>query len=173
MRRSELLHAIGDTLAANAPPPSATHTPTAPSATAPLSESAVTSNPPPTRKQQRLLLAEDNKVNQQIALAMLKQLNLDIRIATNGRQAVAAVSSERFDLVLMDCQMPEMDGFQATQQIRQQYPDLTLPIIALTANAMEGDRERCITAGMDDYLSKPFKKEQLLQVVSKWMNMAT
>ena len=119
------------------------------------------------------MLAEDNKVNQQIALAMLKTLNLDIRIATNGRQAVAAVSSERFDLVLMDCQMPEMDGFQATQQIRQQRPDLTLPIIALTANAMEGDRERCLAAGMDDYLSKPFKKEQLLQVVTKWMNMAT
>ncbi len=173
VRRSELLHAIGDTLAANAPPPSATVTPTAPSASAPLSESAVTSNPPPARKQQRLLLAEDNKVNQQIALAMLKTLNLDIRIATNGRQAVAAFSSERFDLVLMDCQMPEMDGFQATQQIRQQRPDLTLPIIALTANAMEGDRERCLAAGMDDYLSKPFKKEQLLQVVTKWMNMAT
>ncbi len=120
-----------------------------------------------------MLLAEDNLVNQQIVLAMLKPLNLAIRVAANGTQALAAICEERFDLVLMDCQMPEMDGFAASTQIRQRFPDLKLSIVALTANAMEGDRERCLAAGMDDYLTKPFKREQLLHVVAKWINVAT
>jgi CheY-like chemotaxis protein len=119
-----------------------------------------------------VLLAEDNLVNQQIALAMLKGLNLDIQVVDNGQLAVAAVGRERFDLVLMDCQMPVMDGFEATRQIRQQFPQQRLPIVAITANAMDGDRERCLAQGMDDYLSKPFKKEQLLTVVNKWLKTA-
>ena len=125
-----------------------------------------------TGKQYRLLLAEDNLVNQQIALAMLKPLNLVIQVAGNGTLAVAAVRDAHFDLVLMDCQMPELDGFAAARQIREQFPHRKLPIVALTANAMEGDRQRCIDAGMDDYLTKPFKREQLLQIVGKWMNIA-
>ena len=162
VRRDELLGAIGDVLGGNA---------ASLSATAP---SPITINPPSTMtgKQYRLLLAEDNQINQQIALAMLKPLNLDIQLADNGALAVAAVRDAHFDLVLMDCQMPELDGFQAARRIREQFPHRKLPIVALTANAMEGDRQRCIDAGMDDYLAKPFKQEQLLQIVGKWMNIA-
>ena len=169
VRRSELLKAISTVLSNDGTPLSAHSPVTAPPAVA---DTPTSSASPMPRKIYRLLLAEDNLINQQIAIAMLKPLMLDIQLVSNGAQAVASVQSADFDLVLMDCQMPELDGFQATRQIRQQYPDRILPIIALTANAMEGDRERCIEAGMDDYLAKPFRKEQLFQIVHKWMPMA-
>ena len=165
VRRGELLIAISDTLSGRLGLSTA-------AATAPTTNVATPGNNT-NHAQLRVLLAEDNLVNQQIVLAMLKPLNLAIRVAANGTQALAAICEERFDLVLMDCQMPEMDGFAASTQIRQRFPDLKLPIVALTANAMEGDRERCLAAGMDDYLTKPFKREQLLHVVAKWINVAT
>ena len=161
VRRVELLDAIALVLAGKA------H--------APVSVTAASTVVQPVSKEGRqysVLLADDNNVNQQIALAMLKSMNLDIHTAANGKLAVAAFEEHEFDLVLMDCQMPEMDGFEATKAIREKYPDLNLPIIALTANAMEGDRERCISSGMNDYLSKPFKKEQLQEVVSRWLKIA-
>ena len=117
----------------------------------------------------RVLLAEDNSVNQLITLAMLRPLNLTIETVISGTEAIAAISSATYDLVLMDCHMPEMDGFEATRLIRARYPQLDLPIVALTANAMDGDRERCLACGMNDYLSKPFKKEQLLTMISQWL----
>ena len=126
----------------------------------------------------RVLLAEDNAVNQEVALAMLKGLGCDVEVANNGREAVAAVYRTRFDLILMDCQMPEMDGFEATRILRDlEAAGATtaprIPIIAVTANAMEGDRERCIAAGMDDYLAKPFKKDQVWNLLTNWLKRAS
>ncbi|MGB7989327.1 MAG: response regulator [Candidatus Methylophosphatis roskildensis] len=121
----------------------------------------------------RVLLAEDNPVNQQVALLMLESLGVMAVLAGDGRQAVDAVARETFDAVLMDCQMPELDGFEATATIRNREYDAgkgyRLPIIALTANAIEGDRERCLAAGMDDYLSKPFSREQLAGTLARWI----
>jgi signal transduction histidine kinase/DNA-binding response OmpR family regulator len=111
-----------------------------------------------------ILLVEDNAVNQQVAQAMLTRIGCRVDTAFHGQAAIRALRDKTFDVVLMDCQMPEMDGFQATQEIRQLELDggrKHTPIIALTANAMTGDRERCLAAGMDDYLSKPFTFEQL------------
>ena len=119
----------------------------------------------------RVLLAEDNVVNQAVAVAMLKSFGCRVDVAKNGLEAVSSVEREPFDLVLIDRHMPEMDGFAATRAIReaeQARGTERLPIIALTANAMEGDRDRCLAAGMDDYLSKPFKHSQLREVVEAW-----
>ncbi len=122
-----------------------------------------------------LLLVEDNPVNQDVALTMLEFMGCQVETVYDGRQALRALARTTYDLVLMDCQMPEMDGFEATKVIRAQEaaaPSTTrsrLPIIALTANAMLEDRERCLAAGMDDYLSKPFSQEALRQVLSRWL----
>ena len=121
----------------------------------------------------RVLVAEDNPVNQAVAAAMLESLGVAHSLADNGRIALDRLLHEPFDLVLMDCQMPEMDGFEATAQIRaQQHTGVLrhrLPIVALTANAAEGDRERCLAAGMDDYLSKPFTRERLTTTLQRWL----
>jgi signal transduction histidine kinase/DNA-binding response OmpR family regulator/HPt (histidine-containing phosphotransfer) domain-containing protein len=125
----------------------------------------------------RLLLVEDTPVNREVALGMLDMLGHFVQAVENGRLAVEAVARERFDLVLMDCQMPEMDGFTATATIRQQEREAGghhhLPIIALTANAMEGDRTRCLAAGMDDYLAKPFTMAQLSELLTQWLTAQT
>jgi len=128
--------------------------------------------PPASRSGPRVLLAEDSAVNAEIARAVLKAAGCRVTAAVNGRLAVDAWRSQRFDLVLMDCQMPELDGFDATREIRaleQAGGGARVPIIALTANAMEGDRERCIAAGMDDYLSKPFKRAELHAALARWV----
>ena len=126
----------------------------------------------------RVLLVEDNRVNQEVAKAMLHTLGYAVDVRGDGRAGVEAALTGRYALVLMDCQMPEMDGFQATAAIRAiergteagGSPSRTgLPVIALTANAMDGDRERCLAAGMDDYLPKPFRKEQLDRMLKKWI----
>jgi TMAO reductase system sensor TorS len=119
----------------------------------------------------RVLLAEDNPVNRELAVAMLEAVDLEVVVAADGREALDAFAQGGFDLVLMDCQMPEMDGFAATRAIRGAEPPggTRLPIVALTANAMEGDRERCLACGMDDYLSKPFKPQQLYAVLAQWL----
>ena len=123
--------------------------------------------------QGRVLLTEDNPVNREVAMAILELVGCHVDRAENGREAVEAISRQHYDLVLMDCQMPVMDGFAATAAIRQQEASTGtgqhVPIIALTANAMEGDRERCLAAGMDDYLSKPFSQQRLLAMLQRWM----
>jgi hypothetical protein len=118
------------------------------------------------------LLAEDNLVNQEVARAMLQGIGVSMKIASNGQEAIDLLPLETFDLVLMDCQMPIMDGFEATASIRQREASLGLPampIIALTANAISGDREHCLAQGMDDYLSKPFSQAQLYEVLARWL----
>lgn len=120
----------------------------------------------------RVLLAEDNPVNQEVAGAMLQRIGVSMKIANNGQEAVDLLQEDRFDLVLMDCQMPIMDGFEATAAIRKREADLglpALPIIALTANAISGDREHCLAQGMSDYLSKPFAQEQLHELLARWL----
>jgi len=105
-----------------------------------------------------ILVAEDNAVNQTIIEAMLRQLGHRIRMVGTGRAALETLARESFDLVLMDCNMPEMDGLEATRQLRAGMAGARsthMPVIALTANAMDGDRERCLAAGMDDFLAKP------------------
>ena len=121
--------------------------------------------------QRVVLLAEDNPTNQEITRAMLTKLGVQLAIAKDGEQAVAMAAARNFDLILMDCQMPVMDGYRATELIRQRQPGgpRRLPIIALTANAMAGDRDKCLVAGMDDYLAKPFTLVQLEAMLTHWM----
>ncbi len=120
-----------------------------------------------------LLLVEDNPVNQKVAIAMLKKLGLtDVDLAVNGKEAVEMSAEKHYALVLMDCQMPVMSGYEASNLIRkreQTTKGIHLPIIAMTANAMEGDREKCLQAGMDDYISKPVKVESLQETLSHWI----
>ena len=115
-----------------------------------------------------ILLAEDNPVNQEVAKAMLARLGIQAVVAENGQEAVEMIFDQPFDIVLMDCQMPVMDGYEATKVIRQQL-GRQIPIIALTANVTESDRQRCLEAGMDDFLSKPYSIEQLQQKISRWL----
>jgi len=109
----------------------------------------------------RVLLAEDNAVNQKLALRLLQRMGLEASVVEDGRAAIAAVESGDFDVVLMDVQMPEVDGLEATRQIRSRWPDRRIRIVGLTANAMAGDREACLAAGMNDYVSKPIRPEEL------------
>jgi len=117
-----------------------------------------------------ILLAEDNLVNQKLAVAMLQRLGHTVVVAATGKDAVERWQHEPFDLVLMDVQMPEMDGFEATQEIRsrEKSTGARVSIIAMTANTMPGDRERCLRSGMDDYLGKPISKNELQKVVAKY-----
>jgi len=118
----------------------------------------------------RLLLVEDNPVNQRVALTMLKKLGFKADLAPGGHEAVAAIASKAYDLVFMDCQMPGMDGFEATRRIREgQMDSRRVPILAMTANAMQGDRERCIEAGMDDYIAKPVSLDDLRNALRRWL----
>ncbi len=119
----------------------------------------------------RLLLVEDNITNQQVALGMLKKLGLKAQAVANGQEALESLKTIPFDLVLMDCQMPVMDGYEATRRIRR-MGHTSLPIIAMTAHAMQGDRETCLQAGMNDYLPKPVTLEGLAAVLEKWLPAA-
>jgi two-component system, sensor histidine kinase and response regulator len=115
----------------------------------------------------RILMAEDNQINQRVGKLILQRAGFDIDLVGDGREALEAHKAQPYDLILMDCQMPTMDGFEASRQIRSL--DYHQPvIIAVTANALVGEREKCLDAGMDDYLSKPFQAEQLVAVVKKW-----
>jgi len=120
----------------------------------------------------RVLVVEDNTVNQLVAVRMLEKLGCRVDMAANGSEALAMTDSLPYDIVFMDCQMPVVDGYEATRKIRQREGrDRHLPIIAMTANAMEGDRERCLAAGMDDYISKPVVKPALVQALERFLPM--
>jgi CheY-like chemotaxis protein len=114
-----------------------------------------------------ILLAEDNPINQKLALTLLSQAGNQVVIANNGREAVELARQSNFDLVLMDMQMPEMGGIEATLLIREHESGARIPIIALTANAMQSDQQRCLEAGMDAYLSKPIQKAELFRLIAK------
>ena len=114
----------------------------------------------------RILLAEDNPMNQKLAVRLLEKLGYPTEVAGNGQEAVDAVRAGGFDIVLMDVQMPELDGLEATRRIRAQAPTPRPWIVAMTANAMEGDREACLAAGMDGYISKPIRPEALAEALS-------
>ena len=146
------------------------------------------------RSRDKILVADDHAINQQLIVLLLERLGYQSDIVSTGREAVQAIASESYSLVLMDCQMPEMDGFEATRVIRgtarekgegrsrklgEKHGDTSdilllpshskIPIVALTANAMPGDREKCLAAGMDDYLAKPIRPEELAQVLERWL----
>jgi CheY-like chemotaxis protein/HPt (histidine-containing phosphotransfer) domain-containing protein len=144
-----------------------------------MSTSSMVDGGPGRAFEARVLLAEDNCVNQEVAAAMLETLGCSVRVVGDGLEALAAATAERFDLLFMDCQMPEMDGFQATTAIRAHErarslsedsrgePGTRIPIVALTAHALAGDRERCLEADMDDFVTKPFSRRDLQEVLER------
>ncbi len=120
----------------------------------------------------QLLVVEDNQVNQEVARSILENQGCQVEVASNGVRALELLACRRFDAVLMDCQMPELDGYEITRKLRHRELHSgsdRLPVIAMTANAMQGDRERCLAAGMDDYLSKPFRPEELRHCLLRWL----
>jgi two-component system, sensor histidine kinase and response regulator len=155
MSRADLLEALGTVLAG--PPATGEGTP----------EVVTRHTIVESRPSLRVLLAEDNPVNQQVAVAMLVKRGHEVHVVSNGREAVAAAQERDYDVVLMDIQMPELDGFEATKAIRAMPKGETLRIIALTAHALSGERERCLANGMTDYLAKPFKGHELFAMVER------
>ena len=112
-----------------------------------------------------MLLVEDNEINQQVAREILQGAGLNVTVANNGQQGLDAAMQNHYDAILMDIQMPELDGYEATRRLRKE--GWTGPILALTAYAMRGDREKCLAAGCDEYLSKPFRQEELLATIAR------
>ena len=145
--------------------------PLAPLPTVDAPPSHAQASPGEDRGKARILLAEDNPVNQKLAMLMLKKGGYSVRIAADGEQAVEALQQEEFDLVLMDVQLPHMDGLVATRAIREREKAMGrhIPIIAMTAYAMEADREKCLEAGMDDHIAKPVRSSQLYRILQKWL----
>jgi CheY-like chemotaxis protein len=117
----------------------------------------------------RILLVEDNAINRMLSQRFLKNLNTEIEMVEDGREALNICSHKKFDLIFMDCQMPIMDGFQATRQIRRSPLNQSTPIIALTGLDSENERQACLQAGMNDFITKPFTQEQLQNAIIQWL----
>ena len=121
----------------------------------------------------RILVVEDNKVNQRVARGMLGKFGVDVDLVANGEEAMSVLEQRSYDLIFMDCQMPVLNGFDTTRKIRDQESKVinhAIPIIAMTANALQGDRDRCIAAGMDDYISKPISASKVQQMLEQWLS---
>ncbi|MBD1552010.1 ATP-binding protein [Pseudomonas typographi] len=140
-----------------------------PVATAPVHAATGRTNPAQAGQNQHVLLVEDNPVNQTVIEAMLRSLGYEVSVAADGAQAVIQVRDGHYAAILMDCRLPVVDGYESTRQIRRLPGCKALPIIALTANALLGDREACLAAGMNDYLAKPFKRADLQQLLQRWL----
>ncbi|MEY2402642.1 MAG: hypothetical protein QOD38_193, partial [Acidimicrobiaceae bacterium] len=156
MRNSDLLHRILHTLVVE-----------------PILQPTNTAHTKETEPMHKILLVEDNKMNQLVAVRTLERQGHSVVIANNGAEALELVAADRFDAILMDCQMPTMDGFQATAAIREHETASTrtcTPIIGLSSRAMDGDREAGIAAGMDDYLTKPLRAEELRAALYHWID---
>jgi CheY-like chemotaxis protein len=123
----------------------------------------------PTALTWRVLLAEDNAVNQRLAAKLLENLGCRVDVAANGREAFSMGQALPCDVIFMDCQMPEMDGYETTRAIQRDEPRRHTPVIALTANSMQGDRQACLRAGMDAYISKPIRPKKLAAVLARWV----
>jgi len=140
-------------------------------ADAPVQKGHAASQPPIlTTPRLKILIAEDNSINQRVTLAQLRKLGFDAETAANGLEAMEAVDRNHHHIVLMDCEMPEMDGYEATRRIRlreKEKPNHPCRIIAMTANALVGEREKCLAAGMNDYLSKPVCLKELKSVLER------
>jgi CheY-like chemotaxis protein len=121
----------------------------------------------------RILLVEDNALNQELGVALLSGAGIEVTVACDGRQALDRIARQRFDAVLMDCQMPQMDGYEATRLLRLQPLLRELPIIAMTANVMSGDRERALAAGMNDHVAKPINVDDLFATLARWIRPIT
>ncbi len=119
-----------------------------------------------------LLVVDDNEVNRKVACGFLRKMGYDVDIAENGQEAVEAVLAKNYGLVFMDCQMPVMDGYEATRQIKALHKTRAIPVVAVTANAMDGDREKCLAAGMDDYMTKPVRREKLQEMLDRWLQVS-
>ncbi|MFT5043534.1 MAG: CheY-like chemotaxis protein, partial [Porticoccaceae bacterium] len=120
-----------------------------------------------------VLVVEDNAINQEVAIGMLEKIGFNADVSSNGQEGYDAMANSEFDLILMDCQMPVLDGYEATKAIRKreiENGEVRIPIIALTANAMIGDSEKCLAAGMDDYMSKPFEEHVLEEKICFWLS---
>ncbi len=169
IKPTQLLDALQRLMGLSEDPVASTREPERPEAATPSSEKQERpADSQPSRR--RLLLAEDNLVNQKVALKMLSKFGYAAEAVESGLEVLAAMDRGTYDLVLMDCQMPEMDGYQAAVEIRKREgKGRHVPIVALTANAMEGDRERCLQTGMDDYVSKPIEPKTLLATLQRWL----
>jgi CheY-like chemotaxis protein len=122
-------------------------------------------------RRQRILVAEDNDINRKVALHILGKFGYTVHAADNGKEVLARLSQERYDLILMDIQMPELDGFETTRVIRESSRSYRrIPIIAMTANAIIGDEDKCLAAGMDDYISKPINVDIVRDKVALWID---
>jgi CheY-like chemotaxis protein len=127
---------------------------------------------PPAQRRPRLLVVEDNVVNQKVAVGQLRTLGVEAQVAPSGAEAIAALRGGGFDLVLLDCQMPDLDGYEVAKEIRRiEQGRGRIPIVAMTAYVLEGERERCLAAGMDDYLSKPVSTAGLAKTLGRWLQM--
>jgi CheY-like chemotaxis protein len=117
-----------------------------------------------------VLVVEDSPVNRLVAVHVLERCAFRVHVVNDGREALQALSTQRYDAVLMDCQMPDIDGYEATRELRRREKgDRHTPVIAMTAHAMTGDRERCLAAGMDDYITKPVRSQALVEVLRRWI----